>query len=149
MRFKTTIELGGKTATGMQVPAEVVEGLNAGKRPPVRVTVNGYTYRSTIAAYTGVFMLPVSKEVREAAGIRAGDEVDVDVELDTAPREVEIPPDFAEAIAADADASRFYESLSYSNRRRLVMGIEEAKTPETRRRRIDKSVALLREGRVG
>jgi hypothetical protein len=114
MRFRTTIELGGKTATGMQVPPEVVKGLNAGQRPPVRVTINGYTYRSTIAAYTGLFMLPVSKEVREASGVKAGDEVDVDVELDTEPREVQVPTDFAEAIAADPAASRFFEGLSYS-----------------------------------
>lgn len=149
MQFRTTIELGGKTATGMQVPPEVVEGLNAGKRPAVRVTINGYTYRSTIAAYTGVFMLPVSKEVREAAGVRAGDEVEVDVVLDTEPREVEVPADLAQAIATDSEASRFFEGLSYSNRRRFVMGVEEAKTPETRQRRIEKSVAMMREGRLG
>lgn len=149
MRFSTTIELGGKTATGMEVPPAVVEALDAGKRPPVRVTINGYTYRSTIAPYSGRYYLPVSKEVREASGVAAGDEVEVEVALDTEPREVAVPPDFAEALAADADASRFFDGLSYSNRRRIVMGVEEAKTPETRQRRIAKSVAMLHDGRLG
>jgi hypothetical protein len=148
MQFTTTIELGGKTATGMQVPAEVVEALGAGKRPPVKVTLNGYTYRSTVAAYGELFMLPVSKEVRVAAGVAAGDQVEVGLVLDTEPRAVVVPPDFAEAIAADPEASRFFESLSYSNKRRLVIGVDEAKTAETRQRRIAKSVSMLREGRV-
>jgi uncharacterized protein YdeI (YjbR/CyaY-like superfamily) len=87
--------------------------------------------------------------VREASGVKAGDELDVDVELDTEPREVDVPADFAQAIAADPEASRFFEGLSYSNRRRFVMGVEEAKTPETRQRRIEKSVTMMREGRVG
>lgn len=149
MRFRTVIELGGKTATGMRVPPEVVEALGSGKRPPVRVTMNGYTYRSTVAAYGDQYYLPVAKEVRDAAGVAAGDPVEVDVELDTEPREVTVPPDFAEALAADAEASRFFAGLSYSNRRRLVIGVEDAKTPETRQRRIAKSVAMLHEGRLG
>jgi len=78
MRFRTTIELGGKTATGMRVPDDVVEGLHAGKKPAVRVTVNGHTYRSTLASRGGTYLVPVSAENREAAGVAAGDEVDVD-----------------------------------------------------------------------
>ena len=149
MRFRTIVELNGKTATGMRVPQEVVRALDAGKRPPVYVTLNGYTYRSTVAAYGEDFYLPVAKEVRAAAGVAAGDEVEVDVVLDTEPREVIVPPDFAAAIAADAEAARFFERLSYSNRRRFVMGVEEARTPETRQRRIARSVAMLHEGRLG
>lgn len=145
MRFHTTIELGGKTATGMQVPPEVVEALGSGKRPAVSVTINGYTYRSTVAPMGGVFMLPVSAEVREAAGVKAGDEVDVDVELDTAPREVEIPPDFQAALDAAPDAKRAFESLSYSNKRQHTLSIEGAKSAETRQRRIEKSIDTLRE----
>jgi hypothetical protein len=98
MRFHATIELGGKTATGIEVPAEVVAALGSGKRPPVRVTINEYTYRSTVASMGGRFMLPVSAEVRGSAGISAGEEVDVDIELDTEPREVTVPPDFAGAL---------------------------------------------------
>lgn len=148
MRFSTVIELGGKTATGMRVPAAVVEALGSGKRPPVRVTLNGYTYRSTVAAYGDDYFLPVAREVRTGAGVAAGDPVEVDVELDTEPREVTVPPDFAEALAADPEASRFFERLSYSNRRRLVLGVEEVKTQETRQRRIARSVAMLHEGRL-
>jgi len=148
MRFRTTIQLEGKTATGFRVPSEVVEALGTGKRPPVRVTIGGHTYRSTVAAYGDVFMLPLSAENREAAEIAAGDEVEVDVELDTQPREVTAPPDFAAALDGDPDARRFFDGLSYSNKRRFVLSIEDAKTAETRQRRIDKAVRQLREGRI-
>jgi len=148
MRFRATIELGGKTATGIQVPAEVVESLGAGQRPRVSVTINGYTYRSTVATMGGVFMLPVSAEVREAAGVAAGDEVDVDVELDTAPREVEVPADLAAALDGNAEARRFFAGLSYSNKRRIVLSVEGAKTAETRERRIAKAVSELRQSQV-
>ena len=148
MRFQAKLELEGKTATGINVPADVVERLGSSQRPPVSVTINGYTYRSTIAAYRGVFMLPVSAEVRAAAGVSAGDVIDADVELDSAPRVVVVPSDFAAALEADADARRFFDSLSYSNKRRFVLSIDDAKTPETRQRRIDKSVGQLREGKI-
>jgi antitoxin component of MazEF toxin-antitoxin module len=85
MRFRTTVELGGRTATGMRVPPEVVEALGAGKKPPVRVTIGGHTYRSTVATRGGVYLLPISAENRAGAGVAAGDEVEVDVELDDAP----------------------------------------------------------------
>ncbi|MGZ3640054.1 MAG: DUF1905 domain-containing protein [Ktedonobacterales bacterium] len=148
MRFRATIQLSGKTATGIRVPEEVVTGLGSGKRPAVRVTINGYTYPSTVAPMGGEYMLPVSAEVRESAGVAAGDEVEVDVELDAAPREVSVPPDFAEALEGDADAKRFFEGLSYSNKRRIVLPIEEAKTPETRQRRIAKAISTLHEGKM-
>ena len=148
MRFQTTIELRGKTACGISVPVDVVQGLGSSRKPAVSVTINGYTYRSTIASMGGEYMLSVNPEVRAAAGVRAGDEVDVDIELDTAPREVTVPPDFAAALDADADAKRFFESLSYSNKRRFTLSIEDAKTPETRQRRIEKAVATLHDGRV-
>lgn len=148
MKFQTTIQLNGKTATGIRVPDEVVAGLGSGKRPAVRVTINGYTYRSTVAPMGGVSMLPVSAEVRESAGVAAGDEVEVDVEVDEAPREVSVPPDFAEALDGDAEAKRFFDGLSYSNKRRFVLPIEDAKTPETRQRRIEKAVSTLHEGKI-
>jgi hypothetical protein len=144
MRFHTIIELGGKTATGMRVPDEVVEALGAGKRPAVAVTINGYTYRSTIAPMGGVFMIPVSAAVREAAGVAAGDEVAVDLELDTAPREIEIPPDFQAALDADPEAKSVFERLSYSNKRQHTLSIEGAKSAETRQRRIEKAIGTLR-----
>ena len=148
MKFRTKLLLSGKTSTGFEVPAEVVERLGAGKRPPVRVTINGYTYRNTVAVMGGVYMLGVAAEHREAAGIAAGDEIDVVLELDTAPREVVVPPDFAEALGRSAKAQRFFDGLSYSNKRRIVLSIEGAKTPETRQRRIAKAIDDLRAGRV-
>lgn len=147
MRFRARLELGGKTATGFRVPEDVVEALGAGKRPPVRVTINGYTYRSTVAVMGGEFMVGVSAEHRAGAGVQAGDEVDVDLELDTAPREVTVPDDLAAALAADQDARRTFESLSYSNRSWHALSITGARTEETRRRRIAKSIEALRAGR--
>jgi hypothetical protein len=148
MKFRAMIELGGKTATGIQVPADVVESLGAGKRPQVRIAIGDYSYPSTVAVMGGEFLIPVSAEVRKGAGVEAGDEVDVDIELDTQPREVTVPPDFAEVLDRDADARRFFDGLSYSNRRRFVLQIEDAKTAETRQRRIDKAVGMLHEGRI-
>ena len=148
MNFRTVVELGGKTATGIRVPPEVVEALGSGKKPAVRVTINGYTYRSTVAVYGGEFMLPVSAEVRERAGAAAGDEIEVAVELDTEPRVVEVPDDLAAALATDAEAQQFFEGLSYSNKRRIVLSINDAKTPETRQRRITRTIENLRQGKA-
>lgn len=135
MRFISTIELGGKTATGFVVPPEIVEELASGKRPPVSVTIGGHTYRSTIAVMGGRFMIPLSAENRQAAGVAAGDQVEVDIELDTQERVLEVPDDLAAAIAADVAAQSFWDSLSYSRRRRIVLSVEGAKQPETRDRR--------------
>jgi Bacteriocin-protection, YdeI or OmpD-Associated/Domain of unknown function (DUF1905) len=148
MRFTTTLELAGKTATGFHVPASVVEALGKGKRPPVVVTINGYSYRNTVAVYGDEYLIGVAAEHRAAAGVKAGDVLEVDLELDTAPREIELPPDFAAALEADGEAQRFFEGLSYSNKRRITLSIEDARTPETRQRRIEKSVTQLREGRI-
>ena|SRR6195256_4311178 len=148
MKFRASIELAGKTATGIEVPAAVVAKLGSSKKPAVRVTIKGYTYRSTVASMGGRFMLPISAEVREAAGVAARDKVDVQVELDTAPREVAVPADFSRALTREPAAKRFFEGLSFSNKQRIVIAIEAAKTPETRERRITKSVSSLREGRT-
>lgn len=147
MRFRTTILQNDKTATGIHVPDEIVASLGSGKRPKVRVTINGHTYRSSVASMGGRFMVGVSATVREAASVAAGDEVEVDIELDTAPREVTVPPDFAAALK-NAGAKRLFEGLSYSKQQWHVQSIEGAKTAETRQRRIDKSVAMLRESRA-
>jgi hypothetical protein len=147
VRFRTTVEQAGRTATGIEVPVTVVERLGAGKRPAVRVTINGHTYRSTVASMDGRFMIGVSAENRAAAKVEGGDVVDVDVELDTAPREVDVPADLAAALRRDAKARETFASLSYSNRSWHVQSITGAKTDETRQRRIAKSIAALREGR--
>ena len=148
MRFRTTLNLAGKTATGFVVPPEVVQSLGAGKRPPVVVTLNGtYTYRNTVAIYGDTYLLGVSAEHRAAAGVQAGDELEVDLELDTAPREVTVPADFQAALDAERAAQTTWDGLSYSNRSWHVLNIEGAKTEETRQRRIEKSIATLREGK--
>ncbi len=148
MKFRATLELGGKTATGIEVPTEVVDALGSGKRPAVRVTIKGHTYRSTVASMGGRFMLPVSAENRESAGIGAGDEIDVDIELDTEPREVTVPADLEAALKREAKAKKFFDGLSYSKQRWHVLSIEGAKSPETRQRRIEKSIGMLRDGRA-
>src|SRR5712691_2021762 len=120
MRFRAKVLLAGKTATGIRVPAKVVESLGPSRRRAVRVTINGYTYRSSVASLGGAFMVGISAEVRSRAGVAAGDQVDVDIELDTEPREVTLPDDFAAALKRDAHATRFFEGLSYSKKRRFV-----------------------------
>lgn len=147
MRFHTTLLQTGTTATGIQVPDEVVEALGAGKRPPVKVTINGYTYRNTIAVMGGVYMVGVSAEHRAGAGVAGGDEIDVEIELDTAPREVSVPPDLAAALDAEPAARRTFDALSYSNRSWHVLQVTGAKTDDTRQRRIARSIEALREGR--
>jgi hypothetical protein len=147
MKFLTVIELGGKTATGFRVPEEVVQAFGSGKRPAVTVRIGPHAYRSTVAAYGDVYMLPLSAENREAAGVAAGDEVEVELELDTAPRVMEVPDDFASALDAVPAARRTFDGLSYSNQRFHVESVTGAKTDETRQRRIEKSVSVLREGR--
>lgn len=148
MRFHATIEQSGKTATGIRIPDEVVEALGSGRRPAVKVTINGFTYRSTVAVFGGVSFVGVSAENRAGARVAGGDEVDVDIELDTEPREVAVPADFAAALDAEPNARATFDGLSYSNRSWHVLSINGAKTDETRQRRIGKSVEMLREGRA-
>jgi hypothetical protein len=145
MRFESTVELGGKTATGIRVPDEVIEALGSSKRPPVTITINGYTYRTTAVRMGGDFYVPLSAENREGAGVAAGDGITVDIEPDTAPREVTLPDDLAAAM--DDEARAVYEALSYTHRKEWVRWVEEAKKPETRATRIEKAVTGLREGK--
>ncbi len=147
MKFRAKLLQAGKTATGIEVPATVVDTLASGKRPKVRVTLNGYTYRSSVAPMGGKFMVGVSAEVRERAGVAGGDVVDVDLELDAEPREVTVPPDFSAALRRDPAARRSFEGL-YSKKRWHVLSIEGAKTAETRQRRVANSVRILREGKT-
>jgi hypothetical protein len=147
MRFRAVLQLNGKTATGIDVPPDVVEALGGGKQPPVRVTLGTHAYRSTIAVRDGDFKLPVSAENRRLAGVEAGDEVDVELVLDTEPRAIALPPDLAQALAEHPAARRFYDGLTASQQGGFVDPIEQAKRPETRQARIEKAVAALRDGR--
>jgi hypothetical protein len=144
MRFRGTVLLSGKTATGIEVPAEVVEGLGGGRRAAVAVTLNSHTYRTTFGTVDGKTMIPVSGEVRDAAGVAAGDTLDVGIELDTAPREVAVPDELAAALRADPAAAAKFESLSYSRRKAYADSVAGAKTDETRTRRLEKTLAELR-----
>ena len=142
-KFKTTVmQAEGMNATGIVVPEEIVEKLGAGKKPKVNVAIKGYTYRSTIAVMGGKYMLPLAREHRDTAGVKGGDKVEVTLELDTAPREVEVPKDFAAALKK-AGLTKDFAALAFTHRKEHVRAIEEAKAPETRLRRIEKAVAMV------
>ena len=144
MRFRATLETNGRTATGIEVPTSVVDALAAGKRPPVRVTLHKHTYRTTVARMGGRFLVPVSAEVRKAAGVTAEDELDVGIELDDAPRTVEVPADLAAALAEAPAAAQAWEKLAYTHQKEWARSVEDAKKPETRARRIAAAVEALR-----
>ncbi len=144
--FTTTlVQAEGKNATGIAVPAEIIAALGSHKRPKVTVNLNGYTYRTTVAAFGDVFMLPVSAAHREAAGVAAGDQVEVTLALDLEPRTVEVPADLAAALEAQEGASAAFAAQPPSRLKEMVRQVEEAKTQETRERRIAAIVAKLGE----
>lgn len=145
MKFHTTIKQGDKTATGIQIPDEVIEALGAGRKPAVTMIVNGYLYRSTVATVDGKYMVGFNADHREASGLNGGDEVDVEIEVDTAPRTVELPADFARALDQEPKAKATFEKLSNSMKGYHVAQVTGARTDETRQRRIEKSISVLRE----
>ena len=147
MKLSTTIESTGPTTACIPVPDSFVTALGGGRRPAVSVTLNGYTYRTSIAPMYGRNLISVSSKTRDAAGVKDGDAVDVEIELDTEPRVVSIPADLAAAFAAEPAAQATFERLSYSNKSWHVLQVEDAKTAETRANRIAKSVEILRLGR--
>jgi hypothetical protein len=146
MRFPATLLASGKTATGIEVPPQVVEELGGGKRAKVAVTLNGYTYRTSIAVMGGRYLIPVSAEVRAGAGVTAGDELEVEAVLDDAPRAVDVPADLAAALARQPAAGAAFAALSYSHQRRHVLAVEAAKGAETRARRVAAVVAAVAGG---
>jgi hypothetical protein len=143
MKFRAELQQDGKTATGITVPQDVLDSLGAGRRPAVMVTINGYTYRSTIGSMGGVAKIPVSSAVRTAAGVAAGDTLDVELVVDDAPREVSVPDDLNAALADAPEARDFFAHLSYSHKHAYVNWIEQAKKPETRANRVTQTVAML------
>ncbi len=147
-RFETRVEPHGKTATFFHVPPEVMEALGPKKRVPVRVTVNGYTYRSTVAPMGGEFLLPLNRQNRAAAGVAAGEVVQVTIERDEEPRVVEVPEDLAAALATDEAAGEAFAGLSYSHQREYAEWIGEAKRAETRARRVTLALERLRAGKT-
>jgi hypothetical protein len=145
MKFRTVVQ--GTTVTGIEVPPDVIEALGKGKKPPVVVTIGDYSYRNTVAVMGGRYMVALSVKHRAAAGVEGGEEIEVDLVLDTEPREVFVPEDFAAALDAEPKARVFFDGLPASQRGWFVLGIEEAKKPETRQNRITKAVERLTSGR--
>jgi hypothetical protein len=147
-RFEARVEAHGKTATFFHVPPEVMEALGPKKRVAVRVTVNGYTYRSTVAPMGATFLLPLNRQNRTAASVSAGDVAQVAIERDEAPRVVEVPPGLAAALATDHSAGEAFTGLSYSHQRDYVEWITGAKRAETRARRVAQALERLRAGKT-
>lgn len=141
--FHTTIKQSGGTATGIEVPPAVIESLGGGKKPAVKITMNGKTYRSTVAVMDGLYMVGVSAENRALTGVKGGDSVDVGIELDTEPRVYELPDELAKALAAKPGATEAFHASAPSKRKEYVRQVTDAKTDETRERRIAKIVAEL------
>ena len=146
--FRARLEAHGKTATGITVPPEVVDALGAGRRPAVRVTLNGgHTYPSTIANSGGTYLIGVSAVNREAAGVAAGDELEVALEVDHGSRETPVPEDLAAALADAHDALERFEKLTPTQRGYFSASVTGAKQPATRARRVEKAIDALRAGR--
>jgi hypothetical protein len=142
--FKTTLKGSADGPTGIEVPPEVIAALGASKKPPVKMTINdSYTYRNTVAVMDGKFLVSFSKAHRDASGLKAGDPIEVTIELDTEPRTVEVPEDLAAALAAKPGAMEAYEKAAPSRKKEFVRQVEEAKTQETRERRIAKIVEQI------
>lgn len=147
LKFQSTILTAGKTATGICIPDDIIKKLGAGKKPPIKVTLNGYTYRSTVAVMGGKYMVSVSADVREASGVKGGDKLTVEIELDTEERTVSIPAELKKALDKNPKAKKFFEALSYSKQKVHSDSIANAKTPETLQRRIEKSITELNTGK--
>ncbi|MFE2956269.1 YdeI/OmpD-associated family protein [Nocardia tengchongensis] len=143
MKFRTHVEP-PEPMRGLEVPSEVVAALGEGARPPVTITINGHTWQSRVALMRGRYLLGLSHANRQAAGVEIGEEIEVEVELDTRPRVVVEPPDFARALDDDPAARAAYDNLSHSRKREHMHAIESAKKPDTRQRRIEKAIATLR-----
>jgi antitoxin component of MazEF toxin-antitoxin module len=147
-RFTAVVDATGRNTTGIRVPDEVLDALDAGRRPKVVATLgDGYTLRTTVGSHSGSPYLSVSAAVRKEAGLAAGDEVTVVLALDDAPREVEVPDDLAAALAEQSAARQFFEGLTDSQRKTFVLSVTSAKKPETRERRVAGAVTALVEGR--
>jgi hypothetical protein len=142
MPILTTTLLQTGNNVGIQLPEPFLESLGGGKRPPVRVVLNGHEYRTTVGVMGGRYLIPVSAAIRAAAGVAGGEEHDVLVELDTAPREVAMPDDLGAALDA-AGLRAAFDALAPSHRKEHVRSVEEAKAPETRARRVAKVVEKL------
>jgi predicted short-subunit dehydrogenase-like oxidoreductase (DUF2520 family) len=143
LKFKTVLLQSGKTATGIEIPNEIIEKLGGGKKPLVKVTINSFTYRSAVAVMSGAFMVGVNAENREAAKVKGGDKIEVAIELDNEERVVEVPVEFQQILNKNTIAKKKFDALSISKKKALVIPIAKAKTDETRNRNIEKAISSL------
>ena len=148
LRFTTQFQARGPAAAVVLDDDQVAEVGEGPKRFPVVATVNGYTWRTSVARMKGEFLVGLSREVRQGAGVKAGDEVEVTVELDVAPREVDVPAALAEALAADPDASASFERMAFTHRKEYARWVAEAKREETQQRRVQQALEMIRAGQT-
>jgi hypothetical protein len=148
VHFKTQLQPRGPAAAVVLDDAHVAAVGEGAKRFPVVATVNGYTWRTSVVRMSGEFLLGLSKEVRQGAGAEAGDEVDVTVELDTAPREVEVPEALAAALAADPEAKASFDRMAFTHRKEYARWIADAKQEQTRQRRLGQALEMIRAGKT-
>ena len=148
IQIRTTLQPRGPAAAVVLDDAQVAAVGEGARRFPVVATVNGYAWRTSVARMGGEFLLGLNKAVRQGAGVEAGDEVDVTVELDTAPREVEVPEALAAALAADPQAEASFEQMAFSHRKEYARWIAEAKQEETRQRRVEQALEMIRAGKT-
>ena len=144
-RLKAEVKTTGQMDAFIELEPKLVEGFGAGKRPPVRTTINGHPYVTRVMVYGGKYLIGIRKDVQKAANAGGGEVVDLTIELDEQPREVQVPSDFADAMT-HAGVRQRYDALSFTNRREYARWIEEAKREETRRSRLEKAIVMLRDG---
>lgn len=148
IQFKAQLQPRGPAAAVILDDAQVAAVGEGAKRFPVSATVNGFTWRTSVSKMGGEFLLGFPREVREKAGVQAGDEIDVNLALDAAPREVEVPPALAEAFAADQEAAAAFEAMAFTHRKEYARWITEAKKDETRQRRVEQAVEMIKAGKT-
>lgn len=148
IKFRAQLQRRGPAAAVVLDEEQVAAVGEGAKRFPVVATVNGYTWRTSVARMGGEFLVGLSREVREGAGVEAGDEVEVSIELDQAPREVDVPAALATALAADGEAAAAFERMAFTHRKEYARWVAEAKRDETRERRVAQAVEMIRSGKT-
>ena len=148
LSFTTQVQARGPAAAVVLDDDQVAAIGEGPRRFPVVATVNGYTWRTSVARMKGEFVVGLSREVRQGAGVKAGDEVEVTVALDVAPREVEVPAALAEALAADPEAAALFDRMAFTHRKEYARWVAEAKKEETRQRRVQQAVEMIRAGQT-
>jgi hypothetical protein len=148
IRFRAQLQRRGPAAAIVLDDAQVAAVGEGAKRFPVVATVNGYTWRTSVARMGGEFLVGLSREVRDSAGVQAGDEAEVTITLDGAPREVDVPEALAVALAADPAAAAAFDRMAFTHRKEYARWVAEAKREETRQRRVAQALEMIRAGKT-